>query len=82
MIQRLLLFPNWFTDRLNSSRLLLLLIIVIMIIIIVVIVVIVRYSHIPIGNLGSDVLTTVIDVMFARFVVVVVVVIVIVIVIL
>ena len=44
MIQRMLLFPNWFTDRLNSAR----------------------YSHIPICNLGSDVLTTVIDVMFAR----------------
>jgi DNA polymerase epsilon subunit 1 len=44
MIQRLLIFPRWFSDRMLSAR----------------------YSLIPICNLGSDALTTMIDVIYAR----------------
>ena len=44
MIQRYLIFPRWFENRLQSAR----------------------HSHIPVCNLGSDSLTTILDVVFAR----------------
>jgi DNA polymerase epsilon subunit 1 len=44
MVQRFLIFPRWFADRLECAR----------------------YAHVPLCNLGSDALTTIIDVLFAR----------------
>ena len=44
MVQRFLIFPRWFDDRLACAR----------------------YAHVPLCNLGSDALTTMIDVTFSR----------------
>ena len=44
MVQRFLIFPRWFDDRLTAAR----------------------YAHIPLCNLGTDALTTMIDVTFSR----------------
>jgi len=44
MVQRFLIFPRWFEDRLTAAR----------------------YAHIPLCNLGTDALTTMIDVTFSR----------------
>ena len=44
MIQRYLIFPRWFSDRLQSAR----------------------YALVPVCNLGTDALTTILDVVYAR----------------